>query len=57
MIENMENCKKCMIKMPKKIDLHPCKNLFKIRFGWRDIVQNKLLKYGGGKFSDPVGLY
>ena len=37
--------------MPKKIDLHQCKNLLEIVFGWRDITQNKLLKYGGGKFK------
>ena len=51
MIENIENCKNCMIKMPKKIDLHQCKDLLEIFFGWRDITQNKLLKYGGGKFN------
>ena len=51
MIENIENCKNCMIKMPQKIDLHQCKDLLEIFFGWRDITQNKLLKYGGGKFS------
>ena len=51
MIENIENCKNRMIKLPQKIDLHQCKNLLEIFFGWRDITQNKLLKYGGGKFS------
>ena len=40
-----------MIELPQKIDLHQCKNLLEIFFGWRDITQNKLLKYGGGKFS------
>ena len=51
MIENIENCKNCMIKLPQKIDLHQCNNLLEMLFGWRDITQNKLLKYGGGKFN------
>ena len=51
MIENIENCKNCMKKLPQKIDLHQCNNLLEMLFGWRDITQNKLLKYGGGKFS------
>ena len=38
-------------KVAIKIDLHPGKNLFEIRFGWRDIVQNNILKYGGGNFK------
>ena len=51
MIENIENCKNCNIKLSKKIDLHQCKDLLEIFFGWRYITQNKLLKYGGGKFK------
>ena len=51
MIENFENCKNCMKKLPQKIDFHKCSNLLEILFGWRDITQKELLKYGGGKFS------
>ena len=51
MIENFENCKNCMKKLPQKIDFHQCSNLLEILFGWRDITQKELLKYGGGKFS------
>ena len=51
MIENFENCKNCMKKLPQKIDFHQCSNLLEILFGWRDITQKELLKYGGGKFK------